>query len=115
MNLQTTKKSDEMYGQKRAVFGETECPEMLAAQKKQQPVHVTRRLLVLKLKMVDGLRGKEAEKFAGMRRTSVNRIVKRYQEESTEAIAGVRHHNIVSAEQQQALDKSTSTGHFLVS
>ena len=78
---------------KRAVFGEAERSEILAAQKKQHPVHVTRRLLALKLKVVDGLRSEEAGKLAGMHRTSVNRIVKRYQEEGIEAIVGVRHHS----------------------
>jgi hypothetical protein len=78
---------------KSAVFGKAERLEILAAQKKQHPVHVTRRLLALKLKEVDGLRGAEAEKIAGMHTTSVNRIVKRYQEEGIEAIAGVRHHS----------------------
>ena len=80
-------------GRKNPVFGEAERSEILAAQKKQHPVHVTRRLLALKLKVVDGLRSEEAGKLAGMHRTSVNRIVKRYQEEGIEAIVGVRHHN----------------------
>jgi transposase len=78
---------------KTAVFGEAERLEILAAQKKQHSVHVTRRLLALKLKVVDGLRSEEAGKIAGMHTTSVNRIVKRYQEEGIEAIVGVRHHS----------------------
>ena len=66
---------------KSAVFGKAERSEILEAQKKQHPVHVTRRLLAQKLKVVDGLRSAEAGKIAGMHTTSVNRIVKRYQEE----------------------------------
>ena len=80
-------------GRNSPVFEEAERSEILAAQKKQHPVHVTRRLLALKLKVVDGLGSEEAGKLAGMHRTSVNRIVKRYQEEGIEAIVGVRHHN----------------------
>ena len=80
-------------GRKGAKFSEAELAEILAAQKKQHPVHVTQRLLALKLKAVDRMRSDVAGKIAGLHTTSVNRIVKRYQQEGIEAIVGVRHHS----------------------
>jgi transposase len=80
-------------GRKSTQFSEEEKAEILAAQKKQRPVHITKRLLALKLKAVDGMRSAEAGKIAGIHTTSVNRIVNRYHKEGIEAIVGVRHHS----------------------
>ncbi len=52
-----------------------------------------RRLLALKLKVVDGMTSKEAGKIAGLHETSVNRMMGRYRKEGMEAIVGVRHHS----------------------
>lgn len=80
-------------GRKCAQFSEGEKAEIQAAQKKQHPVHVTKRLWALKLKAVDGMGSAEAGKIAGIHHTSVNRIVNRYHKEGIEAIVGVRHHS----------------------
>jgi transposase len=91
--------------QKCVEFGEAERSEILAAQDQKHPVHVTRRLLALKLKVVDGMRSDEAGRLARLHTTSVNRIVKRYQEEGIEAIIGVRHHSehrYMSREEEEA-------------
>lgn len=80
-------------GRKRAEYGEEVKAQILAEQKKSHPAHVYRRLLALKLKVVDGMTSKEAGKIAGLHETSVSRMMGRYRKEGMEAIVGVRHHH----------------------
>ena len=80
-------------GRKRVEYGEEAKAQIIAEQKKSHPAHVYRRLLALKLKVVDGMTSKEAGKIAGLHETSVNRMMGRYRKEGMEAIVGVRHHS----------------------
>jgi len=78
---------------KKATFTEEEREEVLREfSKNHHPNHVYKRLLVLKMKTVDGMRGDEVAKISGLCRTSVNKIVNRYKTEGIEAIIGKRHH-----------------------
>lgn len=76
---------------KRANFSAEEKAEILAAQKGTYPLHVHKRLLVLKLKAIDSQRSDEIARIAGLHQTSVNRIIARYQKEGMEAMVGKRH------------------------
>jgi len=92
-------------GRKSAQFSEEAKAEILAEQKKNHPAHIYRRLLALKLKVVDRMLSKETGRITGLHETSVNRIVSRYQKEGIEAIVGVRHHHehrYMSREQEEA-------------
>lgn len=80
-------------GRKRVEYGEEAKAQIIAEQKKSHPAHVCRRLLALKLKVVDGMTNKEVGKIAGLHETSVNRMMGRYRKEGMEAIVGVRHHH----------------------
>ena len=80
-------------GRKSVEYGEEVKAQVIAEQKKSHPVHVYKRLLALKLKVVDGMTSKEAGKIAGLHETSVNRMMGRYRKEGMEAIVGVRHHH----------------------
>lgn len=80
-------------GRKSIEYGEEAKVQIIAEQKKSHPAHVYRRLLALKLKVVDGMTSKEAGKIAGLHETSVNRMMGRYRKEGMEAIVGVRHHH----------------------
>lgn len=90
---------------KRVVFTESERTEIQAELRKDHPAHVYKRLMVLKLKAVDGMRSDEAGKLLGIYASSVNRIVNRYKAEGKEAIVGKRHnggHRYMSNEEEVA-------------
>lgn len=67
-------------------------PEELEKEmEKTHTAHINKRLLVLKLTILDGMSSKTAGEIAGLHATSVNRILKRYQEEGIQIIVGKRH------------------------
>ena len=77
----------------RVKFGERSEAEITAALKEKQLPHVYKRLMVLKLKIVDGLTNAEAGKHAGMHAISVSRLIQRYKAEGLEAVTGIRHNH----------------------
>lgn len=54
---------------------------------------VYKRLLILKLKALDGMSSDEAAKISGLCHASVNRIIRRYKAKGMEAIVGRGHNN----------------------
>jgi len=76
---------------KRVKSTEEEKAEIQSAQRDTYPAHVHRHLLTLKLKAIDGLRSDEIASIVGIHKTSVNRVIARYKEESMEAMVGKRH------------------------
>ena len=78
---------------KKAEFTDIEREEILTALKQQHPPHVYKRLMALKLKAVDGLRSDVAGSYIGLHKSSVNLIVKRYQEQGLQAIVEKRHNH----------------------
>ena len=79
--------------------------EIVSALKENHAAHVYKRLMVLKLKMVDQLTNAQAGKLAGLHETSVSRLIQRYKTEGLEAIVGVRHNHgnrYMSAEEEAA-------------
>lgn len=67
--------------------------EILRELRKTNPAHVGKRLLVLKLVILDGMENLSAGKIVGLHYTSVSRIVNRYRVQGIEAIVGVRHNH----------------------
>ena len=67
--------------------------EITTAMKVTQAPHVNRRLMVLKLKIVDQLTNAQAGKLAGLHETSVSRLIQRYKAEGLEAVTGIRHNH----------------------
>ena len=78
---------------KKAKFTDEERNEILAALKQEQPPHVYKRLMALKLKAVDGLPSDEVGTYIGLHKSSVNLIVRRYHEQGIEAIVEKRHNH----------------------
>ena len=78
---------------KKAQFTDKEREEILAALEQQHPPHVYKRLMALKFKAVDGLRSDEAGTYIDLHKSSVNLIVKRYQEQGIHAIVEKRHNH----------------------
>lgn len=78
---------------KKATFTEDERSEILAALKEEHPPHVYKRLMALKLKAVDNLSSEDAGKYAGLHKTSVNMIIRRFQEQGIKAIVEKRHNH----------------------
>ena len=78
---------------KKAKFSDEERKEIQAALEQKHPPHVYKRLMALKLKAVDGLRSDEAGSYVGMHKSSVNLIVRRYQEQGIRVITGKRHNH----------------------
>ena len=78
---------------KKAIFTEDERSEILAALKEEHPPHVYKRLMALKLKAVDNLSSEDAGKYAGLHKTSVNMIIRRFQEQGIKAIVEKRHNH----------------------
>ena len=77
---------------KKATFTEDERGDILEEFSKDHAHHVYKRILVLKMKAVDGMRSEEVAKVCGLCHTSVNKIVNRYKLEGMQAIIGKRHH-----------------------
>ena len=63
------------------------------AMKTKHAPHVYKRLMVLKLKIVDQLTNGQAGKLVGLHETSVSRLIQRYKAEGLEAIIGIRHNH----------------------
>ena len=78
---------------KKASFSDDERKEILDALEQVHPSHVYKRLMALKFKAVDNLRSDEAGKLLSLHKSSVNLIVRRYQEQGIEAIVGKRHNH----------------------
>lgn len=76
---------------KRAGFTEEERECIAMAMRGVHPAHVVKRLMALKLTLIDGLSSEEAGKCAGLHTTSVNRNIRKYKCEGIEAITGKRH------------------------
>ncbi len=77
---------------KKVTFTDEERAEIMREFTLSHENHVYKRLLVLKLKAIDGMRSEETAKISGLCHTSVNKIVNRYQAQGMEAIVGKRHH-----------------------
>lgn len=67
--------------------------EILRELKKTNPPHVNKRLMVLKLIILDEMDNLGAGKIIGLHYTSVSRIVNRYRVQGIESIVGVRHNH----------------------
>lgn len=76
-----------------ATFTNEEIAEIQQELKGTHPSHVYKRLMVLKVKAVDGLASDEAAKLFALHTTSVNRIIKRYKTQGMTAIVGKRHNH----------------------
>ena len=77
----------------RIAFKEASKEEILSAMKRKHAPHVNKRLMVLKLKVVDQLTNAQAGKLAGLHETSVSRLIQRYKTEGMEAVTGIRHNH----------------------
>ena len=77
----------------RIVFEATSEEEIVKELKKKHTAHVYKRLMALKLKMVDQLTNVQAGKLVGLHETSVSRLIQRYKAEGIEAIIGIRHNH----------------------
>lgn len=76
---------------KREGYTEEERQGITKAMRGEHPGHVIKRLIALKLTIVDGLSSEAAGKHAGLHTTSVNRNIRMYRHEGIEAIIGKRH------------------------
>jgi transposase len=76
---------------KRVEYTDSERTEIQSELRKDHPVHVYKRLMVLKIKAIDGKRSDETGKLLGLNASSVNRIVNRYKKDGMEVIVGKRH------------------------
>lgn len=59
--------------------------------RKTQTPHVYKRLMTLKLRLIDGISSKQAGEYVGLHVSSVNNIIKRYQEQGIQALVTKRH------------------------
>jgi transposase len=90
---------------KKFEFSSEEQEEILKEYRLDHPVRAYQRVLVLKLKAIDGMRSDEVAGMVGISHSSVNKIVNRYQEEGMQAIVGKRHngeHRYMTNEQEEA-------------
>ena len=78
---------------KKASFTDEQRKEIQQAMKRPQTPHVYKRLMALKLKAIDGLRSDETGAYVGLHKSSVNLIVRRYQEQGIAAIIEKRHNH----------------------
>lgn len=67
--------------------------DILRELKKTNPPHVNKRLMVLKLIILDEMDNLSVGQIVGLHITSVSRIVNRYRVKGIEAIVGVRHNH----------------------
>ena len=74
-----------------SIFTDMERAEILEAMNAEHEAHVHKRLMTLKLKVVDGKKSKDVGDIVGFHPTSVNRIVSQYKCVGIEAITGKRH------------------------
>ena len=94
--------------------------EIITAMKGKHAPHVYKRLMVLKLKIVDQLTNAQAGKLAGLHETSVSRLIQRYKAEGLEAVTGIRHNHgnrYMSREEEVAFlekyQKESQDGHVI--
>lgn len=90
---------------KKFEFSSKERDEILKEYELDHPARAYKRLLVLKLKAIDGMRSDETAKIVGICHSSVNKVVNRYKEEGMQAIVGKRHngeHRYMANEQEEA-------------
>ena len=67
--------------------------EIMTAMKGKHAAHVYKRLMALKLKVVDQLTNAQVGKLVGLHEISVSRLIQRYKEEGMEAVTGKRHNH----------------------
>ena len=67
--------------------------EILSELKKIHPPHINKRLLVIKMVVLDEMEHKAVGQIVGLHITSVCRIISRYRVQGIEAIVGVRHNH----------------------
>lgn len=72
-------------------ISEEQKAEILRELKKTNPAHVYKRLMALKMRIMDGISSKEAGKHVGLNESSVNAIIKRYQEQGMATLVTKRH------------------------
>ena len=86
--------------------------EIVRELKRTHPPHVNKRLLVIKLVVLDGMEHKAVGQIVGLHITSVCRIISRYRVQGIEAIVGVRHNHgnrYMTREQETAFLHKFST------
>lgn len=59
--------------------------------KKTHPAHIYKRLMALKMRAIDGISSQQAGEHVGLHVSSVNAIIRRYQEQGIEALISKRH------------------------
>lgn len=78
---------------KKYEFTEDERDEIKRELAGTHPAHVYKRLMVLRMKAINGMRSDDVGRAVGMYTSSVNRIINRYKKEGMEAIVGKRHNH----------------------
>lgn len=74
-------------------ISEKQQAEILGELKKTHPVHIYKRLMAMKMRIIDGISSKAAGTHVGLNESSVNAIIKRYQEQGIEALVTKRHNH----------------------
>ena len=90
---------------KRERFTDKEREEIQEAMRGVHADHVVKRLMALKLMVVDGISSAETARYSGLHATSVNRNIRIYRQEGIEAITGRRHNHgnrYMSNEEEEA-------------
>ena len=90
---------------KRERFTDKEREEIQEAMRGVHADHVVKRMMALKLMVVDGITSAEAARYSGLHATSVNRNIRIYRQEGIEAITGRRHNHgnrYMSNEEEEA-------------
>ena len=72
-------------------ISENEKAEILDELKKTHPPHVYKRLMALKMRIIDNISSKQAGQYVGLHVSSVNAILKRYEEQGIEVLVTKRH------------------------
>ena len=72
-------------------ISENQRAEILCELKKKQPPHVYKRLVALKMRIVDNVSSKQVGQYVGLHVSSVNGILKRYLEQGIKALVTKRH------------------------
>ncbi len=72
-------------------ISEEQRTEIVVELKRTHPAHVYRRLIALKMRIMDGISSKETGVHVGLNESSVNAIIKRYFEQGIEALITKRH------------------------
>lgn len=76
---------------RRIEISEEQKEEIMSALGKEQRPHVYKRLMALKMRIMDNISSKQAGEYVELNESSVNAIVKRYQEQGIEVLVSKRH------------------------